>query len=99
MLAPRNIEYRLHNGMILQYHHEPSDFMYWILELQTEDDLFEFAVQDDTIRITHSRLRRIGWQLRLASKADIGHQLEYVPVSHYDCIANPQKSGGWPRWS
>ena len=43
------------------------DIIDWVAELQREEELFEFAAQDDTIRITHSRLCRIGWQLRLAS--------------------------------
>ena len=44
-----------------------SDFMDWIVEQQNEEELFETAVQEDKIPITHSRLKRIGWQLRLAT--------------------------------
>ena len=41
--------------------------------------------------IKHSRLRHIGWQLRLA---DIGPKLEFVPVSDADFMAKPPTSWG-----
>ena len=59
-----------------------SDLMDWVLELQQEEERFDIAVQEDKIPITHSRLSRIGWQLRLANPtADPGHRGEHPAPS------------------
>ena len=47
-------------------------------------------MQDDEIRIAHSQLRRIGWQLRLASQTAVP-QFELVPAYRVDFMARPPK--------
>ena len=65
-----------------------SDIMNWILEMQKSYELFESAAQYEHVPIKHSRLRRIGWQLRLAFS---GPQPEFVPVSDANFMAKPPK--------
>ena len=64
------------------------DFIDWISGLQQKDELFEIAAQADNIPITHSRLRRIGWQLRLSKRGE----LDFVSVRQYNFMTkNPSE--------
>ena len=56
--------------------------------------MFEITAQDNEIRIAHSQLRRIGWQLRLASQTT-DPQPEFVPVCRVDFMARPPPPKSW----
>ena len=77
-----------------------SDFKDWILELNKQVELFEIALQTYNIPITHSRLRRIGWQLRLANPTVYTDaNPEFVPADQEDFMAKPPSTCGWSCWS
>jgi hypothetical protein len=60
--------------------------------LQHKEELCYIIAQYGEIRIAHSQLRRVGCQLRLASRT-ADPQLEAVPVYRADFMARPPK-----RW-
>ena len=72
-----------------------SDFMDCIVGLQTQEDMFDVAVKEDTIPNMPWQLVQIGWQLRLPkSRVNTGPQPEFV--RGYDLMTvNNRRPKSW----